>query len=244
MTDLRDRIILITGAGDGIGRETALHAAANGATVILLGRTTGKLEEVFDQIVDAGHPEPGIVPMDLATAGVEEITELFDALDQNYGRLDGLLHNASILGDRVPVEQYQPVQWQSVMQVNLNATFLLTRILLPILQRSNDGRLIFTSSSVGTQPRAYWGAYAVSKYAVEGLAKLLTEELENTSTIKVSTINPGATRTRMRAEAYPTEDPRDLKSPSDLMPLYMYLLGPDSQHEQGQYFDSSWQPPR
>lgn len=244
MTDLRDRIILITGAGDGIGRETALHAAANGATVILLGRTTGKLEEVFDQIVDAAHPEPGIVPMDLATAGVEEITELFDALDQNYGRLDGLLHNASILGDRVPVEQYQPMQWQSVMQVNLNATFLLTRILLPILQRSNDGRLIFTSSSVGTQPRAYWGAYAVSKYAVEGLAKLLTEELENTSTIKVSTINPGATRTRMRAEAYPTEDPRDLKSPSDLMPLYMYLLGPDSQHEQGQYFDSSWKPPR
>tara|TARA_B100000676_G_scaffold208766_1_gene204986 strand:- start:323 stop:871 length:549 start_codon:yes stop_codon:yes gene_type:complete len=182
--------------------------------------------------------------MDLATAGVEEITELFDALDQNYGRLDGLLHNASILGDRVPVEQYQPVQWQSVMQVNLNATFLLTRILLPILQHSNDGRLIFTSSSVGTQPRAYWGAYAVSKYAVEGLAKLLTEELENTSTIKVSTINPGATRTRMRAEAYPTEDPRNLKSPSDLMPLYMYLLGPDSRDEQGQYFDSSWQPPR
>ena len=240
MTDLHGRIILITGAGDGIGRETAVQAAANGATVVLLGRNIEKLEAVFDQIIEAGHQEPCIVPMDLANIGVEDTQKLFKALDNNYGRLDCLLHNASILGGRLPIEQYNAAQWQLVIQVNLNATFLLTQSLLPLLHRSSDGRLIFTSSSVGRVPRAYWGAYSVSKYAVEGLAKLLIDELENTSSIQGSIVNPGATRTRMRAEAYPMEDPRELKSPSDLMPLYLYLIGPESEGDKTKYFDSSW----
>lgn len=240
MTALSNRIVLITGAGDGIGKAMALAAAASGATVVLLGRTTSKLEAVYDEIVDAGHPEPGIVPMDLLRAGVEDVTALAEVIETNYGRLDCLLHNASILGERVPFENYSLSEWEQVMQVNLSAVVLLTQLLLPLLQKSDDARLLFTSSSVGETPRAYWGAYAVSKYGMEGFAKLLAEELENTSKIRVNIINPGATRTTMRAAAYPTEDPRDLKTPADLVPLYLYLMGPEGRAEHGRTFTSAW----
>jgi len=240
MTALSNRIVLITGAGDGIGKAMALASAASGATVVLLGRTTSKLEAVYDEIVDAGHPEPGIVPMDLLRAGVEDVTALAEVIETNYGRLDCLLHNASILGERVPFENYSLSEWEQVMQVNLSAVVLLTRLLLPLLQKSDDARLLFTSSSVGETPRAYWGAYAVSKYGMEGFAKLLAEELENTSKIRVNIINPGATRTTMRAAAYPTEDPRDLKTPADLVPLYLYLMGPGGRAEHGRTFTSAW----
>ena len=240
MTALSNRIVLITGAGDGIGKAMALAAAASGATVVLLGRTTSKLEAVYDEIVDAGHPEPGIVPMDLLRAGVEDVTALAEVIETNYGRLDCLLHNASILGERVPFENYSLSEWEQVMQVNLSAVVLLTRLLMPLLQKSDDARLLFTSSSVGETPRAYWGAYAVSKYGMEGFAKLLAEELENTSKIRVNIINPGATRTTMRAAAYPTEDPRDLKTPADLVPLYLYLMGPEGRAEHGRTFTSAW----
>jgi NAD(P)-dependent dehydrogenase (short-subunit alcohol dehydrogenase family) len=240
MTDLSNRIVLITGAGDGIGKTMAVAAAASGATVILLGRTTSKLEAVYDEIVDAGHPEPGIVPMDLLRAGVEDVTTLAEVIETNYGRLDCLLHNASILGERVPFENYSLSGWEQVMQVNLSAVVLLTRLLLPLLQKSDDARLLFTSSSVGETPRAYWGAYAVSKYGMEGFAKLLAEELENTSKIRVNIINPGATRTAMRAAAYPTEDPRELKTPAELVPLYLYLMGPEGKAEHGRTLTSAW----
>ena len=240
MTALSNRIVLITGAGDGIGKAMALASAASGATVVLLGRTTSKLEAVYDEIVDAGHPEPGIVPMDLMRAGVDDVTALTEVIETNYGRLDCLLHNASILGERVPFENYSLSEWEQVMQVNLSAVVLLTRLLLPLLQKSDDARLLFTSSSVGETPRAYWGAYAVSKYVMEGFAKLLAEELENTSKIRVNIINPGATRTTMRAAAYPTEDPRDLKTPADLVPLYLYLMGPEGRAEHGRTFTSAW----
>ena len=239
---LAHRVILITGAGDGIGKVTTITCAQYGATVILLGRTTEKLESVYDEIVAAGHPEPGIAPMDLARVSPDEIENLSDIINTNYGRLDGLLHNAALLGDRVPFEHYSIEQWQLVMQVNFNAVFLLSRILLPLLQKSDAGRMLFTSSGVGTTPRAYWGAYSVSKYALEGLAKLLADELEQTSKIRVNIVNPGGTRTAMRAAAYPAEDPQTQKPPEDLMPLYLYLLGPDSQKEHGKLFTSDWQP--
>lgn len=237
---LEDRVVLITGAGDGIGRVAALSCAQHGATVILLGRTVSKLESVYDEIAKAGCPEPGIVPMDLATVTPQDVDELVGVIDSNYGRLDGLLHNAAILGDRIPFETYDINQWQLVMQVNFTAVFLLSRLLLPLLQKSDAGRMLFTSSGVGTNPRAYWGAYSVSKHALEGLAKLLADELENTSSIRVNIINPGGTRTAMRAAAYPAEDPQTLKTAEELMPLYLYLLGPDSQHEHGKLFDDSW----
>jgi NAD(P)-dependent dehydrogenase (short-subunit alcohol dehydrogenase family) len=233
---LKDRVILVTGAGDGIGRTAAITFAGHGATVVLLGRTTSKLETVYDEIVNAGGPEPGIVPMDLLSASADDMQQLGEVLASNYQRLDGILHNAAILGKRVPVEHYDPNEWMQVMQVNFNAVFLLTRILLPLLRASADARLVFTSSGVGATPRAYWGPYAVSKYALEGLAKLLAEELENTSNIRVNILNPGGTRTKMRAAAFPNEDPMSLKTADELMPLYLYLFGPDSKGENGRTF--------
>lgn len=237
---LQDKVILITGAGDGIGRVAATSCAQHGATVILLGRTTEKLEAVYDEIVHAGYPEPGIVPMDLAQPIQADAESLVEAIAKNYTRLDGLLHNAAILGDRVPFDHYPIEQWNRVMQVNTHAVFLLTRLLMPLLQRSDAGRLLFTSSSVGAEPRAYWGAYAVSKYAMEGMAKLIADELEQTSRIRVNIINPGGTRTSMRVAAYPAEDPATVKPPEDLMPLYLYLLGADSQEEHGRTFTADW----
>ncbi len=245
---LAGRVILITGAGDGIGRVVALACARYGATVILSGRTTAKLESVYDEIcneINELHnsgsgvtpaPTPIIAPMDLARITEADAEQLARTIDTQYGRLDGLLHNAALLGERVPFEHASIAQWQQVMQVNLNAPLLLSHALLPLLQRADDGRLLFTSSGVGSKPRAYWGAYSVSKYALEGLARLLADELDKTSKLRVNIINPGATRTAMRAAAYPAEDPQSLKPPEALLPLYLYLLGPDSQQEHGRVF--------
>ena len=233
---LAGRIILVTGAGDGIGKTLALTAAEHGARVILLGRTTEKLARVYDSIVAAGGVEPSIAALDLEGATQADMDELAARLQEEYQQLDGLVHNAGLLGDRVPFEQQPEAQWQSVMQVNFNAVVSLTRSLLPLLNLSDQGRLLLTSSGVGTRPRAYWGAYAVSKHALEGFALLLADELEQTSRTRVNIINPGATRTTMRAAAYPAEDPQTLKTAEDLMPLYLYLLGADSQGENGKLF--------
>ena len=236
---LAHKVILVTGAGAGIGRVTATTFASHGATVVLLGKTTAKLEQVYDEIMALGAPEPGIATMDLATASSEDIKQLAEVLDSTYGRLDGLLHNAAMLGDRIPVEHYDINQWMTVMQVNFNAVFMLTRLLLPLLRQAPAASLLFTSSSVGAAPKAYWGPYAVSKYAMEGLAKLLAEELDNTSAIRVNIINPGATRTSMRAKAYPNENPANLKTATSLMPLYLYLMGDDSSAVNGETLTAS-----
>ncbi|MFT5210660.1 MAG: NAD(P)-dependent dehydrogenase (short-subunit alcohol dehydrogenase family) [Flavobacterium sp.] len=237
---LNDKTILVTGAGDGIGRVAARHYAAQGATVLLLGRTSNKLESLFDEIVKDGFKEPGIIPMDFANAEASEMQGLADVIYEQYGKLDGILHNAAILGDRVPFESYDMNTWMSVMQVNFSSVCLLTRVLLPLCQQAPNSSIIFTSSSVGTTPAAYWGAYSVSKYALEGFAKLLADELENTSKIRINILNPGGTRTKMRAAAFPTEDPSTLKTAEDLMPLYLYLMSNASVEEKGQYFDPSW----
>lgn len=232
---LRDRIILITGAGDGIGRAVALASAAQGARVILLGRTQEKLEAVYDA-VDAlpEAPEAVIHPLDLEIATEDHYRELADAIGDQFGRLDGLLHNASLLGNLTPLQYFPADRWASIMQVNVNAAFQLTRALLPIMNLADDGRILFTSSSVGRKGRAYWGAYSVSKFATEGLMQVLADELADTSNIRVNSINPGATRTAMRAAAYPAEDPGSLPTPEDLMSAYLYLLGPESRQLHGQ----------
>lgn len=235
---LEGRIILITGAGDGIGAAAAKACAAHGATVILLGRTTRKLEAVYDAIEEAGSPQAAIYPMNLEGAAPKDYDDLASTIEQEFGRLDGLLHNASLLGTLTPLGQYDIEQWSKVMQVNLNAPFLMTRACLDLLKNSDDASLIFTSSSVGRQGRAYWGAYAASKAANENMMQTWADELDSNTNIRVNSINPGATRTSMRARAYPGEDPNTLPNPDEILATYLYLLGPDSKGVTGQQFNA------
>lgn len=239
---LRDRVILVTGAGDGIGRDAALAYARHGATVILLGRTTAKLEAVYDEIEAAGGPQPAIFPLNVEGASLKDYQDMAETLDKEFGRLDGILHNAGLLGRITPFEQYNPELWEQVMQVNIHGPTWMTQALLPLLKDSRDASVIFTSSSVGRKGRAYWGAYAVSKFATEGFVEVLAEELEHLGNVRVNTLNPGATRTQMRRSAYPGEDPDTLRTPEAIMPTYLWLMGPDSHGHNGEKFDA--QPPR
>lgn len=235
---LKDRVILVTGASDGIGRAAAVGFAALGATVILLGRSQAKLEQAYDAIDAAGSPQPAMVPLDLGYATAADYAQLADMIEKEFGRLDGILHNAAVLGDITALEQYNPDTWDHLMNVNLRAPFMLTQALLPLLKQSQDASIVFTSSSVGRKARAFWGAYAVSKAGIENLSQLLADELVNTSHIRVNCINPGATRTSMRSSAYPAENPETLRRPEEILGLYHYLMGPDSSGITGQSFDA------
>jgi NAD(P)-dependent dehydrogenase (short-subunit alcohol dehydrogenase family) len=235
---LQDRIILITGAGRGIGAAAALAYAAHGATVLLLGKTEANLVQVYDQIEAAGYPQPAVIPFNLETALPHQYDELAATIEREFGRLDGLLHNASIIGPRTPLEQLSGEHFMQVMQVNVNATFMLTSTMLPLLKLSKDGSVVFTSSSVGRKGRAYWGAYGVSKFATEGLMQTLADELDGVAPVRANSINPGATRTDMRAQAYPAEEPTKNPLPEQIMPVYLYLMGPDSSGVSGQAFNA------
>ena len=235
---LNGRIILITGASDGIGRALAVHAAGHGAQVILHGRKASKLEKVYDEIEALqGAPRPSIAVMDLAVAGSDAYTSLADSLAGEFGRLDGLVNNAGILGERYSIEQYDAAMWQQVMHVNVTAAFAITQVCLPLLHQAADASILFTSSGVGRVGKPFWGAYAVSKFATEGLSQVLASEQEHGS-IRVKCINPGAVRTEMRRAAYPAEDRDVLKTADDILPTYMYLLGPDSKGVTGQSLDA------
>ncbi|EJJ1553719.1 YciK family oxidoreductase [Salmonella enterica subsp. enterica serovar Lubbock] len=234
---LQNRIILVTGASDGIGREAALTYARYGATVILLGRNEEKLRRVAQHIADEQHVQPQWFTLDLLTCTAEECRQVAGRIAAHYPRLDGVLHNAGLLGEIGPMSEQDPQIWQDVMQVNVNATFMLTQALLPLLLKSDAGSLVFTSSSVGRQGRANWGAYATSKFATEGMMQVLADEYQNRS-LRVNCINPGGTRTSMRASAFPTEDPHKLKTPADIMPLYLWLMGDDSRRKTGMTFDA------
>ena len=235
---LKGRVILVTGAGRGIGAAAAKCYAAHGATVLLLGKTEENLNQVYDQIESAGHPQPAVIPFNLETALAHQYDELAAMVESEFGRLDGLLHNAAILGPRTPIEQLSGDNFMRVMQINVNAEFMLTHTMLPLLRLSADASVLFTSSSVGRKGKAYWGAYAVSKFATEGLMQVLADELEGTSNARANSINPGATRTNMRAQAYPGENPASNPTPEEIMPVYLYLMGPDSQGVSGQAFDA------
>ncbi|MWJ28207.1 YciK family oxidoreductase [Halomonas sp. ZH2S] len=235
---LENRVILVTGAGDGIGRAAALHYARHGATVILLGRTIAKLESVYDEIENQGGPQPAIFPLNLEGATLKDFHDMAETLDKEFGRLDGILHNAGILGRITPFEQYNPELWEQVMQVNINGPIWMTQALLPLLQASKDASVIFTSSGVGRKGRAYWGAYAVSKFATEGFMEVLADELENQANIRINSLNPGATRTQMRRSAFPGEDVATLRTPDEIMPTYLWLMGPDSQGTNGEKIDA------
>lgn len=236
-TCLKDKIILVTGAGDGIGKAVALTYASSGATVLLLGKTQDKLEAVYDEIEQLGLPTPAILPMDLKTADFATMQATALLIQREFGRLDGLLHNAGVLGALTPLEMYDPITFQEVMQVNMTAVFMLTQALLPLLQASQAGSIIFTSSTVGHHLRPFWGAYALSKQGVEGMMTLFTQETHRHTTLRFNAINPGATRTNMRAHAYPGEDPNTLKMPQDIVSSYVYLMSDDAVGVKGQIID-------
>jgi len=234
---LTGKTILVTGAGDGIGRSAALSYARYGATVLLLGRTGRKLEAVYDEIEAAGGARPAIIEMDLSTASEDSYANLAASLGNEFFCLDGILHNAALLGDRRPIANAVYSSWLEVMQVNVNAQFLLTRYLLPLLHLAPVASIIMTSSTVGRTGKAYWGAYAVSKFATEGFMQVLASELEHTSRIRVNSLNPRATNTAMRRTAYPAESPTNNPAPQDIMPAYLFLMGDDSAGVTGRAFE-------
>ncbi|MGK9049910.1 YciK family oxidoreductase [Stutzerimonas chloritidismutans] len=235
---LAGRTILVTGAGRGIGEAAAKAYAAHGATVLLLGKNEDNLNRVYDDIEAAGHPRPAVIPFNLETALPHQYDELAAMIEREFAHLDGLLHNAAIVGPRTPLEQLSGDNFMRVMQVNVNAMFMLTSTLLPLLKLAKDASVIFTSSSVGRKGRAYWGAYAVSKFATEGLMQVLADELDDTAAVRANSVNPGATRTDMRAKAYPGENPLVNPLPEVIMPVYLYLMGPDSIGVNGQALDA------
>jgi len=235
---LQGRVILVTGAGDGIGKTAAITFAQAGAEVVLAGRTVAKLEQVYDEIVGAGYREPTIYPIDLEGVTEQDYDELAVNLERQFGRLDGLLHNAGILGQRTPLNNYPQNVWDKVLKVNVSAQFQMTQALMPVLEKSDDGSVILTTSSVGRVGRAFWGAYAVSKFAVEGLVQTWAAELEGLNSVRINCINPGATGTNMRAQAFPAENPNSIASPEDIMPAYLYLMGADSKSVNGKSIDA------
>ncbi len=230
---LSGRTILVTGAGDGIGRAVALASATHGAEVILLDRIVRKLESTYDEIVAGGGPEPAIYPLDLEGATPEHYDELAQSLEANFGGLDALIHNAARLGTLSPLQHYDALEWLKVLQVNLNAPFFLTQSCLPLLRIRADARLLFVSDEIVLEGKAYWGAYGVSKWALEGLMQIAAEEFESEGRLKVMSVDPGVTATGLRANAYPAEDRTKLVEPAALGGGFLRLLGPEGQHLHG-----------
>jgi NAD(P)-dependent dehydrogenase (short-subunit alcohol dehydrogenase family) len=229
---LDDRVILITGAGDGIGKATALACAERGATIILLGRTVHKLEQVYDEINHNGWPEPAIYPMNLEGATPDDYHDLHNNIDSEFGRLDGLHNNAGWLGASTPLEIYDIELWYKVMQVNLNAPFMLTKACIPLLRKSSSARIVFTADD---KISAYWGAYGAAKAGQLSLMHILADELESKN-IPVNAVIPGPIRTRFRTMAYPAEDMRQLTKPEEITDAFVYLLSGEV-HETGKIFD-------
>jgi NAD(P)-dependent dehydrogenase (short-subunit alcohol dehydrogenase family) len=231
---LTGRTILVTGAGEGIGRALAQGFAAHGATVVLLGPALEPLEAVYDEIESAGGPQPAIYPINFEGATDHDYQQLAETLEREFGQLDGLVHNAASLRLLSRIDDYDAATWYQVLQVNLNAPFMLTQACLPLLRRAPEASIIFVSDQVGRVGKAYWGAYGVSKFGLEGLMQILAEELENETAIRVNSVDPGPCRTNIRAHAYPGEDPSNVKSPETVVPLFLWLLGPEGRQTHGQ----------
>jgi NAD(P)-dependent dehydrogenase (short-subunit alcohol dehydrogenase family) len=235
---LAGRVILITGASSGLGRALALECARAGANVVLSGRNGAKLERVYDEIEALGAAKPAIAILDLAIATALDYDALARSISSEFGKLDGLVHCAGLLGDRTPLEQYDVPTWCRVLHVNLTAPFILTQILLPPLRKSDDASVIFVSSGVVKTSRPFWGAYAVAKTGLESVRSMLSEELEGQSNIRVNSVNPGRMRTAMRAAAYPAEDPNSVPTPESVSGPFLYLLSARGRGIDGRFIDA------
>ena len=230
---LKNKVILITGTGDGIGATAAKTFAKYGATVILLSKTEKKIIDVYDEIVNAGNPQPAIITLNLENATAEDYAGLAHTIETEFGHLDGLLHNAAMFEGLSPIAQFDNTLWQRIVQVNLHAPFLLSQAMIPLLNKSKQASMIFTSSGVAHQGRAYWGAYGVTKAAGDNLMGILADELEIDTPIRVNSIDPGRVRTRMRALAFPGEDPMTVPAAEDIMDSYLYLMSDESKEVNG-----------
>ena len=235
---LKDKVILVTGGGSGIGRQAGLTFAAFGAEVILLGKNSSNLNETYSLFEKNNLKKPILQAIDFEIAEEEDFKKISEEVLKEFGKLDGLLNNASILGTKTSIQNYDIKEWRRVSKINFESSLLLTRSLLPVLEIPDNSSIVFTSSGVGRKGKAYWGAYAISKFATEGLVQILSEELEKTSGIRVNAINPGAVRTKMRAEAFPAEDPKTLKNPKEVMNAYLFLMGKDSLDLSGRSIDA------
>jgi NAD(P)-dependent dehydrogenase (short-subunit alcohol dehydrogenase family) len=235
---LAGRVILITGATGGLGRALSLACARAGATVILCGRNAGKLERLYDEIAASGAPQPALAIMDLATAAAADYDNLARVIGAEFGHLDGLVHAAALLGDRTPLEQYDVPTWCKVLHVNLTAPMILTQVLLPNLRLSAGASVIFVSSGIVHRARPFWGAYAVTKTALEAVRGLFSQELENLSSLRLNSVNPGRMRTAMRAAAYPGEDPNTVPGAERVTDVFLYLLSAASAEVRDRYFEA------
>ena len=236
--DLTNKTILITGATDGIGKVLAEEFSKLGSNIILLGKNSSKLDAVYDQLDNSFDSQKHLIlEADLSLLNNESAHEILRAISNEYDALDGIIHNAAILGTMTPLEDYELSKWDEVLNINLRAPFLLTKTLKSILENSTMPRIIFTSSGVANTGRAFWGAYSVSKFGLKGLAEIFTNELETTSSIKVFNFDPGATQTKMRASARPAEDPSSLKAPHKLVNCYLWFFSKESCDSKVHYFE-------
>ncbi len=236
---LKDQVILITGAGGGLGGTAALALAQQGAHIILLDKSIPKLEKIYDVIVESGAPKPTLYPFDIAGANEVQYQELAVTLDKTYGSLQGLLHSAVELSAFTPIQIHETKDWGHTLNVNLNAPFLLSRVLLPVLEKSEHASIVFTSDSMVRYPKAYSGAYGVSKIALEGFAKILANELESKQKIRVNTLIPGAINSPLRKKLFPAEDKSKLPAMDSLTQVYQYLFSSDSIGITGQTIDAA-----
>ncbi|HEV7613595.1 MAG TPA: SDR family NAD(P)-dependent oxidoreductase [Steroidobacteraceae bacterium] len=234
---LAGRVILITGAGSGLGAALAIECSRAGASVILSGRNIAKLERIYDQIESLG-PQPAIAMLDLAAATAVDYDNLAKTIGSEFGKLDGIVHAAALLGDRTPLEQYDVPTWCRVLHVNLTAPFILTQVLLPNLRKSADASVIFVTSGVVKNQRPFWGAYAVAKSGLESVRSMWSQELEGEPNIRMNSVNPGRMRTAMRAAAYPAEDANTVPAPSAVSGTFLYLLSASSRGIDGQYIEA------
>ena len=235
---LKNKTIVISGAGSGIGRQAAKSFSEHGANLILLSKNIKKLEALYDEIIDEKKNDVIIQPLNFEIAEENDFDKIISAIKDKYPSIDGLLNNAGVLGEKKPLEQYNYDTWKNVIKVNVDASFLLTKSLLPLLKKSNSSSIIFTSSGVGRKGRAYWGAYSISKFATEAMMQIFSEELQNTSSVRVNCINPGAVRTNMRESAYPAENPETNPSADKIMKPYLFLMSDVSKEINGQSIDA------
>ena len=216
--------ILITGASKGIGRAVSKELSKLGANIILLSKNEALLDSIYDEIIETSNTTPCIIKCDLNGLDENKTQEIVNIISQDYKNLDCIIHNAATIEKMSNIEDFDLKSWEKILKVNLTSSFLLTKSLLPLMKPTKNPRLIFTSSGVAFEGKAYWGAYSVSKGGSKVLSEILSDELEHIENFKVFNFNPMATRTDMRAMAFPAEDPHQLKNVDELIPYYKWMI--------------------